>query len=181
MISLRSKVTIKILNYYFLNPKDRHYINELAKILDLDPKNTDRKLKELEKMGLLKSEFLGKQRYFFLSQDNPLLKNYRQMFLKTYGLEQKLKDLFKQFTGIEQAYLFGSYVKDKMDTESDIDILIIGNHSSIELQKKIIQLQKEIGREINIISLSSKEFRNKQKTKDPLLKNILSNRTIKLI
>ncbi|MCX5667712.1 MAG: hypothetical protein NTY34_05330 [Candidatus Omnitrophica bacterium] len=40
MISLRSKVAIKLLDYYFLNPEAQVYINELARILELDPKNT---------------------------------------------------------------------------------------------------------------------------------------------
>ena len=91
MISFKSKVTIAILNYYFLNQDARHYINELAKILGLDPKNVYRKLTELEKEGLFRSEFRGKERYFFLAKDYSLLENYRQIFLKTYGLEDQLK------------------------------------------------------------------------------------------
>jgi len=63
MISLRSKITIKLLDYYFLNPNAQVYINELARILEIDPKNTETKLKELEMEGLFKSEFRGKQRY----------------------------------------------------------------------------------------------------------------------
>ncbi|MBU1006677.1 MAG: hypothetical protein KKH08_03695 [Candidatus Omnitrophica bacterium] len=92
IISLRSKVTIKLLDYYFFNPEAEVYINELARILDLDPKNTEIKLKELEKEGLFKSEFRGKQRYFFLAKDNSVLKHYRQIFLNTYGIEKRLKD-----------------------------------------------------------------------------------------
>ena len=91
MISLKSKVTIKILNYFFINSDAKHYINELARILNLDPKNVDTKLKELEKEGLFKSEFLGKQRYFYLAKKYPLLKEYRQIVLKTVGIEQHLK------------------------------------------------------------------------------------------
>ena len=79
MISLRSKVAVKILNYFFINPEARHYINELAGILGLDPKNTDTKLKELERAGLLKSEFSGKQRYFYLSKEFPLLEEYKKI------------------------------------------------------------------------------------------------------
>jgi len=60
MISLRSKVTIKLLDYYFLNPEAQVYINELTRILGLDPKNTETKLKELEKEGFFKSEFRRK-------------------------------------------------------------------------------------------------------------------------
>lgn len=178
MISLKSKTTIKILNYFFLNPKAKNYINELAKILDLDPKNLYRKLRELEKEGILESEFLGKQRYFYLSK-SPIVEAYRQIILKTVGFESLLKKVLNKIKGIKEAYLFGSYARDKMDTSSDIDLLVIGNHSPLILQKEIIKLQREIDREINIINMSEKEFKEK-KNKDPFIKNIFSDKFIKI-
>ena len=53
MLRFRSKITIKVLNYYFLNPQKSHYVNELARILGVDPANLFRKLRELEKEGIL--------------------------------------------------------------------------------------------------------------------------------
>lgn len=180
MISLRSKVTIKILNYYFLNPDAQVYINELARILDLDPKNTETKLKELEKEGLFKSEFRGNQRYFYLAKNNPVLEHYRQIFLKTYGIEKMLKDIVGKVRGIKEAYIFGSYAEDKMDSASDIDILAVGTHSVLDLQREITGLQKDTGREFNVINMSEKEFAWKR-TNDPFIKGVLKSKTIRLI
>ncbi len=181
MISLRSKVTIKLLDYYFLNPEAQVYINELARILDLDPKNTETKLKELEKEGLFKSEFRGKQRYFFLAKDNPILEHYRQIFLKTHGIEKMLKDMIVGIKGIKEAYLFGSYATNKMDSSSDIDLLAIGTHSVLELQRVVAKLQKDTGREFNVINLSPKEFAVKKKNKDPFINSVFKTKTIRLV
>ncbi len=181
MISLRSKVAIKLLDYYFLNPHAQHYINELARILELDPKNTEAKLKEFEKDGLFKSEFRGKERYFFLSKGNPVLKHYRQIFLKTYGIEKRLKDIFGGIKGLKDAYIFGSYANDKMDSASDIDILAIGSHSILELERPIVRLQKEIGREFNVMNLSPEEFEAKKKNKDPFINTVFKSKIIKII
>jgi predicted nucleotidyltransferase len=181
MISLRSKITTKILDYYFLNPDSQHYINELARLLELDPKNTETKLKEMEKDGLFKSEFRGKQRYFFLAKNNPVLKHYRQIFLKTYGIEKRLKDMISNIKGLKEAYLFGSYANNKMDSSSDIDILAVGSHSTLELQKGIARLQKDIGREFNVKNLSSEEFAKKTKTKDPFIAGIFKTKTIRIV
>ena len=181
MISLRSKVTIKILNYFFINPDARHYINELARILNLDPKNADTKLKELEREGLLESEFSGKQRYFYLSKKYPLLKEYRQIVLKTVGLERCLKEALSKIYGLEEAYLFGSYARDKMDISSDIDLLVIGSHSSLSAQKAINKIQQEISRDINVINLTKKELAEKRKKKNPFIKDIFSKKIIKLL
>jgi predicted nucleotidyltransferase len=181
MISLRSKVAIKLLDYYFLNPDSQHYINELARILELDPKNTETKLKEFEKEGLFKSEFRGKERYFFLAKDNPVLEHYRQIFLTTYGIEKRLKDMLPNIKGLKEAYIFGSYASNKMDSSSDIDILAIGSHSVLELQRLIVKLQKDIGREFNVTNLSLKEFEAKKKDKDPFISGVFKTKTIKLV
>jgi len=181
MISLRSKVAVKILNYFFINPEARHYINELAGILGLDPKNTDTKLKELERAGLLKSEFSGKQRYFYLSKEFPLLEEYKKIVLKTAGIESELKKILSKIPKIKEAYLFGSYAKGKMDEMSDIDLLVIGDHSVLALQKEINKAQKEMGREINAISFSEKEFEQKKDKNSPFVKKIFSEKHIKLI
>lgn len=181
MISLRSKVTKKILNYFLINPKTKRYINELAQILDLDSKNVHRKLVELEKNGLLLSEFSGKQRYFYLAEKFPFLNEYRGIILKTVGIEQQLKELLKEIDGIDLAYIFGSYAKNNMDESSDIDLLVVGVHSSIELQKKINSLQKNIGREINVVNFSPEEFKEKKRSKNPFIHEVFSGKPIKLL
>lgn len=178
MMSLKSQEAQKILNYFFLNPNGKAYINELAKLLNLDPKNTDRKLKELEKEGLLSSDFEGKQRYFALNQSYPLLKEYKEIVLKTLGIEKELKDIAANDDKIKEAYIFGSYARGKMDANSDIDVLLIGNHSSIETEKKIIKIEKETGREINVIDFSPEEFQ--KKLEEPFLKKIFEEKYIKL-
>jgi hypothetical protein len=35
-----------------------------------------------------------------------------------------------------------------MEAESDIDVLLVGSHNSLDIQKEIVNLQKNINREI---------------------------------
>lgn len=179
MISLRSKVTQAVLNYFFLNPSHSRYVNELARLLRLDPKNLHLKLKELEREGLLKSEFIGKERHFSLKTTHPLLREYKKIFLQTVGFERHLRDILRRLPGAEEAYLFGSYAKNRMDAASDIDLLVVGNHSSIMLQKMIGELQKSAGREINVVNMTKSEFLRKKRAS--FLKNVLLGGHIKLL
>ncbi|MEI6498927.1 MAG: nucleotidyltransferase domain-containing protein [bacterium] len=180
-ISFKSKITHKLLNYFFLNKDSSSYINELAKALQIDPKNTDRKLKELEVTGILKSEFKGKQRYFSLNTSNPLTEHYKEIFLKTFGFEQNLKDQLAKIKNIKEVIIFGSYAKQEMDEDSDIDLLIVGNHRVIEVQTIISALQQEISREINTINITSHELAEKIAKNDPFIHNIFNNKHIRLI
>jgi len=179
MISFKSKITIKVLDYYFMNPEAMHYVNELADILELDPKNLHRKLLEFEKEGLFFSEFRGKQRYFYLNNHFVLLPQYKEIFVKTFGIENRLKKTIELITDIKKAFIFGSYANNTMDAGSDIDLFVVGNFSLLNLQKKIYDVEKEVGREINIVAMTENEFEQKQK-KDFFLKDILKNKIIEL-
>ena len=180
MISLRSKVTQAVLGYFVLHEGAELYGNEMARRLSLDQGNLDRKLKELEKERILKSDVRGKERYYSLNLAFPLLKEYKKIVLKTVGLEHLLKGALQTLKGLKRAFIFGSYAKDQMDSASDIDLLAVGDHNTLELQKKISEIQKSIGREINAIQLSPAEYEKKRK-KDPFLKSILQGRKIQIL
>ena len=80
MFKFKSKITIKIFDYYFTNPRKSHYINELARILAVDPGNLYRKLRELEKENILTSDIKGNQKYYFLNLSYPLLKEIKKTY-----------------------------------------------------------------------------------------------------
>ena len=180
MISLRSKVSQQILNYFMLQQGSEVYVNDLARALHTESGNLTRKLIVLEKEGLLKSRWQGKQRYYSLNKSFPLLKEYKNIVLKTIGLEQVLKTSLGTISGIKKAVIFGSYAQEKMDSHSDIDFLVVGDHSTVELQKAVAQVQKSTQRDINAVSMSLQEY-NDKKGKDPFLKSIESKKTVRII
>ena len=180
MLNFRSQITIKVLDYFFTNPQKARYINELAGILEVDPGNLYRKLKELEAENILSSESKGNQKYYFLNKKYSLLKEIKKAYEAKYGLVKKLEKALRGLKGLESAYLFGSFATGKAEAESDIDLLLIGDHSSMAATKKILPVQKLLGREINIIDMKNKEYEAK-KEKDDFLKNVLSSKPIKLI
>lgn len=83
MVSLRSGVTRKVLNYFFVNPQESLYVNELSRKLDLDKRNLVKKLKELESEGLLKSELRGNLKIYSINKSYPLYKEYQKIILNT--------------------------------------------------------------------------------------------------
>ncbi|MFH1665661.1 MAG: nucleotidyltransferase domain-containing protein [Candidatus Omnitrophota bacterium] len=181
MISMRSKITKVLLNYFFLNPGESLFVNEIARKLDLDKRNLVKKLKEFEEEGILASETRGNQKIYSINRLYPLYEEYRKIVFKTIGIENKLKTMVKQVKGIEKVYLFGSYAKDAMDTHSDIDLLVVGDHKIMALQKEISKLQKETGREINVVNMDKKEFENRKKKNDPFIETVFKEKHIEVI
>lgn len=181
MFKFNSEITTKILRYFFINPGEKGYINELARFLDADPGNLSRKLKELEREGILTSEFSGKQRYYFLNKRYPLLKEAKKFFEIKYGLTEQIARRLKAIKGMTQAFIFGSYAKGDFEAESDIDVLLIGEHSVLAAGEALRPLEKKIGREINIVDLTEEEFKKKQKAGDEFIADIFRGKTIKIL
>lgn len=180
MIGLRSKISQKVLGFFFLQEDAERYVSDLSRTLHIEVGNLTRKLNELEKEGILKSHWQGNQRHYSLNKKFSLFKEYKNIVLKTIGLEQILKTALDKIPGIKKAVIFGSYAQDKMDSHSDIDLLVIGDHSTIGLQKVIADVQKSVSRVINVVGMSPQEYTEK-KENDPFLKSIGSRKSIKII
>lgn len=181
MFDFKSRVAKKILTFFFLNEDKKIYINELARLIDEEAKNVYRILLLLEKTGILISEFKGKERYFYTNKKNLIYKEYKTLFLKTAGFEELLKKTINQIGGIKEAYIYGSYPNKSYGVDSDIDLLLIGEHNLLASEKLIHKIQKNIGREINVVNLTSEEFKKKKNSGNQLIKNIFERKTIKLL
>jgi len=181
MISLNSKITQTVLGYLLLHDNESLYTGEIVRQFKLDKRNTVKKLRELEEVGLLVSTRKGKEVYYSLNKEYPLLSEIKKIVLKTWGIEHQLRSSLQEIEGIREAYIFGSYAKNKMDTSSDIDVLVVGEVDSIELSKKITAIQKNINREINLINITPKELVKKKKVRDPFIEKVFRSKRIKLI
>jgi predicted nucleotidyltransferase/biotin operon repressor len=181
MIPLRSKTTKKLLSYFFINPHESLYVNELARLLGLDKRNLVKKIRELEAEGILISQNRGNMRLYSIDKTYALYDEYRNILMKTEGIESRLKRIIKGARGIRAAYIYGSYAANALDTHSDIDLLVVGTHSIMAFQRELNKLQKEIGREINVVNMDEPEFKKRTRDKDPFLSGILKEKNIKLI
>jgi predicted nucleotidyltransferase len=181
MFALKSIITKKLLNYFFINPHESLYVNEIARKLKIDKRNLVKKIRELEKEGIFIYQKRGNMKLYSINGKYPLYKEYKNIILKTVGFEETLRQIIKGSKGVKKGYIYGSYATDKMDTHSDIDILVIGDHDIAALQHKLIKVQKELEREINVVNMDIKEYKQRELKKDPFIAGILKNKRIRLL
>jgi len=175
------KARDKVLNFFFLNEEKEAYINELARIIGADPKNVHRILSDLEKEGILGSHFKGRERYFFSRKSDVLYESAKQIFIRTKGLAAVLKNALKDIKGVESAMIYGSYAAGDFGPMSDIDLLVIGGHGRLELQRALYKVQEGLGREINTVNMKKEEFEKKKSEGNSFVRSLLAGRTIKVI
>ena len=178
MFSLNQQI---LLTLFISSPDQEYHLHEIGRILGKKPGVFQKALNALEKEGILKSQMRGNQRLVSLNKQHPLLKEITRIVQKTVGVEGVLKELVAGQRGIQIAFLFGSYAKDKMRGNSDIDLILVGQK---EVEDKILEgiekIEQQIQREINPKFYSFEEYARKKKQKDPFLKEVLGDRYIVL-
>ena len=181
MLDFRSEARKRLLAYYFTNPSARLHLRDLAKRLGIDPSNLSKELQRLEKQGLFRSEVSGRQKYFQLDRKYPLFDELRRIVSKTIGAIPLIAKSLQQVEGIQEAYVYGSFARNQQNSASDIDLLVIGLPSAEAMASATLQLERELGREINFNILTPKEFNSRRARKDAFLENVWHNKRVSVV
>lgn len=170
-----------LLTLFISNPAQEHHLNEIGRILGKKPGVFQKALNALEKEGILRSQMRGNQRLVSLNKQYPLLKEVSKIIQKTVGVEALLNGVVGKEPGIHSAFIFGSYAKNKMRSDSDIDLILVGEKETEDVILEAIEkIEKQIQREINPKFYSAQEYAKKKKQKDPFLKEVLGDTHIVL-
>ncbi len=181
MLDLRSKARQHLLAYYFTNPTSRLHLRDVAQRLNIDPSNLSKEFARLEREGLFRSEVNGRQKYFKLNREYPLFDEVRKIVAKTIGAAPAISRALQKIDGIDEAYLYGSFARNRQDAASDIDVLVIGEPSDVVMAEAISKLERQLGREINYTVLTAKEFKSRRARKDAFLENVWHNERVPLV
>lgn len=175
-----SKLRIKLLDAFLSSPNARFYIRELGRRIKEEAKNVSRELKNLEALGLLISERLGKQKYYFVNKNFFLYPELESIMFKTTGVQGLLKEALNRVEGIETAFIFGSYAEEEQTESSDVDLLVIGRPDMIVFNEIISELEEKLNREINYMCFDQKEFKERKETEDAFITEVLSQDKVML-
>jgi len=176
-----TKNRAELLRLFLTNPEQSFYIQEIGRILGKKPGIFQRTLNNMEKEGILVSEYRANARYFKANKEYPLYKELKSIVFKTVGVTGSLKEALKKVGNINFSFIYGSYAKAKENYLSDIDFVVIGNPNEDSLIKELDKLEYALNREINYKLYSLKEFKSEIKEKEPFLSEILRDKKIMII
>lgn len=170
-----------ILRIFFDNPDKSYYLRELARKIDKAPGVFQKDINKLVDQNILISQYRANSRFFSLNKKHSLYKELKSIFFKTVGAAGRLKDILTKVKNIRVAFIFGSFAKNKEDTFSDIDLMIIGSPRESVLISEILKIESQLEREINYHIFSMQDWKKGLKRKNAFLENILSQPKMFLI
>jgi predicted nucleotidyltransferase len=155
-------------------PEKAWYVSELARRMGVPSSSLQRELHDLTEAGILKSHRQGHMVYYQANADSPVFSDLRGLLFKTAGLVDVLANALKPLAAkLRTAFVYGSIAAGNEQSDSDIDLMIIGQVSPKELALPLRGARELLGREINPTVYTPAEFNKKQAASDPFLKQVL--------
>jgi predicted nucleotidyltransferase len=176
--SYRSEVLAVLL----LRPQESFHVRELARLTGVPAGSLHRELKVLHGAGVLIREPLGNQVRYRANLQFPLYAELAEIFRKTAGLADVLKEALKQVQeSIDLAFVFGSMAQGRERAVSDVDVLVIGVASFADVVKAVAGTEPRLGREVNPVVMTKREFRRKLKEQDRFVTRVTAEPKLFLI
>jgi len=140
----------RVLCLLLLRPDQAYHVREIARLTGTVPGTLHKELSKLAKAEVLKKSNRGNQVSYQANRDCLIFEELSSILRKTSGVADILVDALASLKdNIEAALVFGSIASGKATSDSDIDLLIVGNVSFSEVVKALHPAQDVLGREIN--------------------------------
>ena len=176
-----SAVRREILSAFFARPGVVAHPRELARQLHRAPQVVGRELQRLQEAGILTSNSVGRARRYRVDDNSAIASEIRSLVTKTIGIEARLRAALARTPGVVEAYLYGSHARQTDRPTSDIDVLVIGSVDRVGLSERLVELEQDLGRDINVVSYEAGELEKLRRSGDPFLADVFSNPLIRLI
>ena len=146
----------------------------------LAPRTVHQEIEKLVGGELLVERRDGNRRYLRANERHPLFAAVREIVLKTEGLASVVAEALGG-DGIDFALVFGSIASGTPLASSDVDLLVVGPIGLREAVRRLQTAQDTLGREINPIVWTRKEFARRRREADPFLARVLDGPTIAIL
>lgn len=173
----------QVLAATLLNPERSWYLRELAAQLHVTPSSLQTELQNLVDAGILKKTANGNRAYFQADQTSPIFVDLHNLIKKSLGAVEEIKTaLLPLANDIDVAFIYGSYARVcDVKNSSDIDLMVIGNATGMQLAEALSPVEEAVGREVNPTIYTRKEFNEKVSSGHHFLSAVLKTETLPII
>lgn len=166
----------RVLGLLLLHPQSHYHVREIARLTSTTPGTLNRELAKLAKVEILIRKVSGRQVYYSANRALPIFDELVSILKKTSGLIDVLANALAPIVDkIEVAFVYGSVARGTESSESDIDVLIVGDITFQEAVSALYPSQDIVGREINPKVYSKKEWKKFISKKDAFYQELMNN------
>jgi len=165
----------------FLRPEKSWYLSELATHLGTRPSSLQRDVDSLVRVGILEKHLDGRRSYIKANPDSPIFSELHSLIEKTSGIVPMLQNaIAKLKTKVRAAFVYGSMARSEESAKSDVDLMLIGTVSTMEMVPVLRQLENAVGREVNPTIFTEEDFRKNISQENHFLRTVMQGAKIML-
>ncbi len=174
-----SKTRVKLLQLFYGNPNRPFFVREITRKIDEQINSVRRELSNLQNIGIISSDNSDNKLYYEVNQQFKYYKPLAAMFGDTSLLKKdnslKSDDEYdlKKLGRIDLLLLTGQFTRDE---SSGVDILIVGDLNTSQINKYIDYLEKQENKQLRFVVMDSKEFVYRQTVNDRFLLGVLNSK-----
>lgn len=169
----------KLLQALFFGPHKTYHLRGLANEVGSNAGNVSRALPALLETHLVKVVHDARGAQYQADESSPLYQPLRQLLLADSALVNDLKAVAEELP-VEDAFVFGSVARGTDGRDSDVDVLVIGDISSVKAMAAFRPVARKHAREINVMAVSRKEMEQRTAQGAEFWKDVWQNRRIPL-
>lgn len=163
-----------ILGLLYGHPDRPYYLREIVHLTGLGMGHVQRETRRLARAGVLLESRSGRHLYFQANESCPVYTELRGLVTKTVGALEVLRRVLAPLSSrIPVAFVFGSVARAEERSESDLDLMVLGDASFAQVVKAVRTAEGAIGRAINPSVYPPAEFRAKVKRGHHFLHSVL--------
>lgn len=160
--SLFGKTRNAVLTLLFRVPGRKFYLREIIRNLSLGAGAVQRELQMLASEGVLTVQREGNLTYFVANPNCPIYPELVGLISKTGGIVDVLRSALNPLQGeIDCAFVYGSVARGEEESESDVDLLVIGDLRMTDLVSRIGKTNALLSRDVNPTRFTPQEFRDR--------------------
>ena len=155
---ITSRTRIRLLLKFFLNPKTKGYLRQLATEFGESTNSIRVELNKLTEAQILSSKSEGRNKIYNANVAHPLFEEIRSIVLKSTGIDKVINNIINKLGSVEIAFIRGDYAAG-VDSGL-IDLVLVGESlNAAELERVKTKTEVLIDRKINVLILKPDEFK----------------------
>ena len=163
-----------ILALLFARPDQSFYQQEITRAAGVRLSAVQRELGNLVAAGLAESTRRGNRVYYQANRASPIFAEVQAIVLKTAGLVDVLREALEPMRDrIGVAFVFGSLASGTATSESDVDVMTVGDIGLRELAPLVRGARQKLGREVNPVAVRPAEWAERCEAGDHFITTVL--------
>lgn len=165
----------RVLGLLLLNPDATYHVRELARLTGTSAGTLHKELTKLTQGGVLRRQEVGNQVRYSANRDCPIFDELASILRKTSGLVDVLASALGSVeTNIVLAFVFGSVARGEQQSNSDVDVMLVGSLGFADAVQALHPVQATLQREVNPVVYSVDEFRQRAAGNDSFVREVLA-------